>query len=135
MIALAILLGATMSTDKITGTLIVEGRKVDLAKTAFGVSGKRCHEPDLLGIAISVNRVPDKPGQYAPALLGFTGTPGTTPLTVAHEVWVDDSDPKRGRSAVASAAAYVSPKDRGSSHTLPSKGWVRFIKLERMGPD
>ena len=121
-----------MTTTKLTGTLFVDGNKVDMTKPQFTVKGTHCFEPDLNQVSVTLDFLPSV--HHGVTLLSVSGAPGETPIDVEQQVWAGP-DTKGGQSAVVSAAAWVSAnKNRGSSHTLPTKGWVKFKKLEKLGP-
>lgn len=120
-----------MPDHKVHGALVLYGKPVDLTASALTFTATRCFEKDLKGITVEVILPGKSPGDYTPTLMSFSAVPGETALSVKLPLRADKGDTASGKVGVT---AWVGPKDRGTSATRPDGGWVRFEKLERMGP-
>jgi hypothetical protein len=120
---------------EVRGALLREGKPLDFATAPWKVVGKRCREESEKALSLDLV-LPAEATHYKleETVVAFSGTPGVAPLDKQLTPQTADRSYDPERDGWGRVLAWISPKDRGSEATLPTKGWVKFRALKKEGP-
>ena len=114
------------------GYLVREGRPLRLDGRHLHIAAKRCREQDIQAISVSVSLYPaDTPYHVDEVLFSISGDCKAYPVG---QKTMLSPEKLVASAAPASMLAWISGPNRGSEAALPASGWLRFDRLERLGP-